>query len=189
MAFNANEFRSSFQRAIASPALFEMDILSIPDGISIPDGSERRKQLKFRCQTANLPARTIGTTSRRTNGIERLEVPYGQLDQDPLTVDILATDGMDERKFFDQWMKQMTDPGFGNNARRYQPLYHDDIVTTIEVKHFTKTGEIDYVVVFEEAYPTSITETELDWGSTDEILSFQVQFSYFDWNQGLLAQI
>ena len=67
MAGSIAEFKASFKTELARPNKFDVDI-PIPIGLIPYRGTSRK--LKFRCETAELPGRTIATTSMKIYGVE-----------------------------------------------------------------------------------------------------------------------
>ena len=99
MAGSISDFKSNFNVELARPHHFDVEI-PIPLGM-IPYYKYAR-QLKFRCESAQLPGRTIATTGQKVYNIEEV-FPY-QTTYDKIALTFIVSSDMDEKKFFDAWL-------------------------------------------------------------------------------------
>lgn len=171
---------------------------SIADAASLLDTAQEIIGLSAKCQSTSLPGKKIATTNFVMYGTYQ-QLPYG-INYSPWSAEFICTNSMEERNFFDKWMKSITDP-FSNNFE-----YYENYVTNIWIlklppglPNFTtkdlaeiglsvtagKNGlgkEIAekfgvYMMKLEEAFPVEITTQELSRGS-DSYLTLNVDFVY-----------
>lgn len=209
MPFNISEFRASFLTPPAKTAYFTVLVIPpaiVTDVISnlfnggttsfLASGASSAAiayALRLRCTSASLPGRDVNAAPLHLNGIPRINVPYAQADN-PITTEILCSDGMVERKFFDYWIDRATNPPhpdnpdvLGKDSGRFQPAYYDDIVSSVYVVHFTHFGIPDHAAHLVDAYPSSITPIDFAWGDQDTVARFTVNWEYSHWESGAEA--
>ena len=173
MAFDIEQFRQTVATVPASPAYFEFTIADPPVSLN---GDKTVRDLKLLCQTTSLPGRSLGNAQARRNGIARVSIPYGMLDDGVVNATFIVTEGMETHSFFNRWLLLS-----GNKDNTEQPSYLDDIASTVQIAHFTAQGEIDRKVELRDAYPTQLSAVELDWSQTDSYIQLQIEFTYTQW--------
>ena len=154
MAGSIVDFKSSFRNELARPNRFDV-VLTVP---SIIFGGSSRI-LTYRCENAQLPARTFATTEQKTYGpIEKF--PYLTTYND-LDLTFIVTDTMVEKYIFDSWLESI------NPARTNNFAYKSEYSTLITVNQYNLQNELTYAVDFYDAYPISINQMDLDWSQND----------------------
>jgi hypothetical protein len=169
MAGNINEFKSSFTKDLARTNRFDVDV-TIPL-VMVPYVSSV-KSLKYRCENANLPGRTLATAEQRTYGpIEKYPYlnTYGDLD-----LTFIVDDDMEQKILFDAWLNYIN-PLYNNNIR-----YKGDYATILKINQYDVTGELSYSINLYDAYPISMNQMDLDW-SGDGYHKLNVTFAYTRW--------
>ena len=166
----------------AIPAKFEVEI---------PSKGIEPNELKFRCSQAVLPGMTAATSQYGT-GMPEKNNPYRPTFED-VTLGFYCTDGtskqgLPERKFFDQWQQSIfTQKGTVSRLNRstaprnwgWTVAYRVDYTRNIKIKKLTQTGVANVEYTLHNAFPVTISDTELNWEEED-ILRMEIVFSY-DW--------
>ncbi len=180
MATKPNETLSTFKSKMAGggsrPNLFEVEMTSLPDGISWTAGD-----FKFMCKAAQMPGQTIGA----------IEVPFrgrtfkvaGDRSIDPWTVTIINDEDFKYRNAFEAWTEFIakldtnigaTSPGaYMKKAKVYQLGRGSAINSTVN------TGSTNVVLKtyeFIDIFPTSVSPIELSYDSSGTIEEFTVEF-------------
>lgn len=171
-------FKSSFKQDVARPNRFDVDI-SLPLSLYTTSGTSSR-DLKYRCEIAQLPGRTLSTVDQKTYGpIEKFPnlTTYNDID-----LTFIVTDAMQEKVLFDAWMEYIN-PSDSNNFR-----YKDEYATTISINQHGLAGGIMYSVDLIDAYPISINQLDLDW-SSDGYHKLTVTFAYTYWKNNSVMPI
>lgn len=174
MAGSINDFKSSFSGDLARSSKFDV---SIPIPLTMIPYVTSSKNLKYRCESAQLPGRTFATTEQKTYGpIEKY--PYLTSFTD-LDLTFLVDDDMNQKVLFDAWLNYIN-PQYNNNFR-----YKGDYATIITVNQYDVTNELSYSVNFYDAYPISINQMDLNW-SDESVHKLVVTFAYTYWQNNSL---
>jgi hypothetical protein len=169
MAGNINDFKSSFTKDVARANRFDVDI-TIPL-VMVPYVSSA-KSLKYRCENANLPGRTLATTEQRTYGpIEKY--PYLNTYND-IDLTFIVDDNMEQKVLFDAWLNYIN-PLYNNNIR-----YKSDYATILKINQYDVSGDLTYSINLYDAYPISMNQLDLDWAN-DNYHKLSVTFAYTRW--------
>lgn len=172
MAFNVSTFRNQMKYDGARANLFDVQI-SFPNAFT---DSNFRRDLAFKCKSAQIPGGTIGVVPIQYFGRE-VKFAGNRTFQD-WTVTILNDEDFRLRGAFEQWMQGINT--HGSNVRtigRAPTDYTRDAVVT----HYGKNGSILRRYKFRDLFPTDISPIDLDWGNNDSIEEFTVTFSYQWW--------
>lgn len=174
MAGSINDFKSSFKTDLARPNRFEVDI---PVPLTLVAYIQTSRNLKMRCENANLPGRTLATTEQKTYGpIEKY--PYMNTYTD-LDLTFIVDGDMSQKVFFDGWLN-FINPLYNNNFR-----YKSDYATDLTITQYDVLHQASYSVTLYEAYPISINQMDLDW-SNDGYHKLNVTFAYTSWKNNSL---
>jgi hypothetical protein len=170
MAGSINDFKSSFNTDLARANRFDVRIiapLTLVATTLLPS-----RNLTLRCENAELPSRTFATMDRKTYGpVEKL--PYLSTYND-LNLTFIVDGDMNQKKFFDAWL-ELVNPKFTNDFN-----YRDDYSTSIIINQYDVSNQLTYSIELIEAYPVSINQLDLDWGS-DAHHRLTVSFAYTEW--------
>ena len=169
MAGNINDFKSSFNKDLARTNRFDVNI---PVPLTLIPYVTSAKSLTYRCETAQLPGRTFATTEQRTYGpIEKY--PYLNTYND-IDLTFIVDDDMQQKILFDAWLNYIN-PLYNNNMR-----YKSDYSTILKINQYDVTGELTYSINLYDAFPISMNQLDLDWGS-DGYHKLNVTFAYTRW--------
>ena len=178
MAGSITEFKSSFKNDLARPNRFEVDI---PVPLTLLPYIGTSRDLKYRCENANLPGRTLATMEQKTYGpIEKF--PYLSTYND-IDLTFIVDGDMSQKVFFDAWLNYIN-PLFNNNFR-----YKSDYSTDLRVTQFDSKNEATYSVDLYEAFPISINQMDLDWSQNDSYHKLTVTFAYTKWKNNSLQAL
>ena len=123
---------------------------------------------KFLCRAAQLPSSTIGVVEVPFRG--RMLKIAGDRTFEPWTITVMNDQDYRLRAAFEIWigMIQETDHNFSNLGASGGT---DNIYKTMKVRQLSRGGKQDDLVTykFQNAYPSSISAIDLDWGSNDAI--------------------
>jgi hypothetical protein len=169
MAGSINEFKSSFTTDLAKPSRFDVEI-PVPLGLVSYIGTSRR--LTFRCENAELPGRSISTTSMKIYGPEE-KFPY-QTTYNDMDLTFIVGDDMKEKIFFDSWLEWI------NPSVSYNFKYKADYTVQMRVNQYDLQNKITYSVDLIDAFPISVNAMALDW-SSDGYHKVTVNFAYTSW--------
>jgi hypothetical protein len=177
MAGNINDFKSSFTKDVARTNKFDVDV-TIPL-VMIPYVASARS-LKYRCENAQLPGRTLATTEQKTYGpIEKH--PYLNTYND-IDLTFIVDDDMQQKILFDAWLSYIN-PSYSNNMR-----YKSDYATILKINQYDVTGDLSYSVNLYDAFPISMNQMDLDW-SGDGYHKLNVTFAYTRWENNSLQAL
>lgn len=133
----------------------------------------------FMCKTAAIPESQVG----------RVVVPYqgreiylaGDRTFADWTVTVMNDEDFRIRKVLEMWMAKLNyhKTNVRDSSFESATSYTADCI----VEHLRKTGESIPQATYKmtAAFPTNISDIQLDWGSNDQIEEYNVTFSYDYW--------
>lgn len=169
MAGSLADFKASFNTDLARPNKFDV---SIPVPLGMIQYVKSTRQLLMRCESTELPGRTIATSSTKIYNIEE-KYPY-QTTYGDITLTFIVSDDMSEKKFFDAWLDWIN-PSTNQNMR-----YKTEYVVPITIYQYDVRNKISYSVQLLDAFPVSTNGMNLDW-SSDGSHKLTVTFAYTRW--------
>jgi hypothetical protein len=177
MAGSIADFKASFSKELARPSKFDVNI-PIPLGM-IPYRSTSR-MLTMRCENAELPGRTIATTSMKIYGVEE-KFPYMSSYND-LSLTFIVSDDMQEKLFFDAWLNWI------NPNTSYNIKYKQDYSVALRINQYDVQNKVSYSVDLVDAYPIAVNGLDLNW-SADGYHKLTVTFAYTSWRDNSLKTL
>tara|TARA_R110000851_G_scaffold151491_1_gene292713 strand:- start:1587 stop:2246 length:660 start_codon:yes stop_codon:yes gene_type:complete len=94
----------------------------------------------------------------------------------PFTLSFYAESDHTDRIFFEDWQNSIIDRQTGLIG------HYDDFVTAIYVYTFDRNGIPTSLTYFHECYPTNIGSINLNWDNNNEVMAYDVEFTY-RWSQ------
>ena len=170
------EFKSSFKTELARPARFDVEI-PVPLKLMAYLGTGRN--LRLRCENAELPSKTFATTERKIYGPTEKH-PYLTTFNDS-TFTFMVSDDMSEKKFFDAWMNLI------NPKATFDLNYKNDYITAITVNQYNVKNELSYSLSLIDAFPISVNQLDLDWSNENTHHKLAVTFAYYTWENNSIA--
>jgi hypothetical protein len=158
------------RNGLAKPTQFLIQF-SLPAGVA---QSTDMQDLSILCQTASLPTRTISTVDYAGTQRHSFKIPSGY-SFDNITCTFLVGNDFFPKNLFDNWISQSVDP------LSYRVKYLEQYSSTVTIYQLDSQSNPIYGVQLNHAFPTSISNLELDAGSTDQIHKLSVTFSYYDY--------
>lgn len=186
MAFDATKFKTAFKSesnsSIASPAYFEAYFETLPQCLSnsvlkastFKRVDEAFKGLRFRAQSADLPARQMVSVQRAFNGPHKL-VPYSTIYSSSI-IEFIETDDFKVRQLFDAWQDVIE-----GNQRNFVSEYYDNLISTFVVIAYNKKGKAVGKWTFYDAFPVSVNPSQLNWNQQNSFVIIPIEMSYFRW--------
>ena len=178
MAGTINDFKSSFKTDLARPNRFDV---SIPVPLTLILYRNISERLTFRCESANLPGRTLATADQKIYNITE-KFPY-QTTYNDMDLTFIVSDDMLEKEFFDAWME------FINPSTTFNMKYKGDYATTVTISQYDVTNKLSYSIELIDAYPIAVNQMDLDW-SSDGTHKLTVVLAYSYWrNNNIVSSI
>lgn len=182
MTFNVQKMISSIAKSgTAKTSHFEVQITGAVGG--------DEESLMYRCDTAELPGRTITTTETRFGNYGPIaKVGYGQVYTD-VTMSFICSEDLREKEYFEKWHAAVLDTGafeqsttasdfdgFGFNSQ-FLVGYYDNYVGTIKIRQFGASGDLRSEHILNQAYPIILGGIPLNWQDED-VAKLSVTFAY-----------
>ncbi len=177
MAGSIAEFKSSFSKELARPSKFDVNI-PIPLGLIPYRGTSR--MLTMRCENAELPGRTIATTSMKIYGVEE-KFPYMSSFND-MSLTFIVSDDMKEKKFFDAWLNWI------NPNSSFNLKYKQDYSVALRINQYDVQNQVSYSVDLIDAFPIAVNGMDLNW-SADGYHKVTVTFAFTSWRDNSLQTL
>jgi hypothetical protein len=152
-----------------------------------PTGSLNRS-IEFWCESVNMPGYQLmqHDTRRWTYGPSEKR-PFAPNFQS-LQCSFIADGNGDIWKFFNNWLFKIlphnTSRGFnhsGFGSFPYELEYKTDYVTQLHIGVFDEKGRKQITIICNEAFPSQVIDTNLNWADTNGTAKVGVVFEYLDW--------
>lgn len=192
---NINDFISSFKSTeLSRPYNFEVIIpppLGVLSAITKLSGLsfgalaiQASKNLKFRCEATELPARMFALVDQKT---------YGPIEQYPIqnaynksSMTFICSDTMEEKLFFDTWMDFISNSHPTGSITQLLPItgvkfdfeYKDNYVSQIMINQLGLKGDVQYRSVLSDAFPVQVNQLDLAWAKQNDYHHLNVTFAY-----------
>ena len=174
MPFNVNNLVTSLNKTgVAHASHYEVQVNG-PGELGVEES------MMFRCDSVDLPGRTLQFAEQRIYGPMR-KIPYAGVYADAAATFILSED-MREREYFELWHDKMIGTGVfkSGGTGKYNPAYYDMIVGTVTIRQYGNAGDIMSIHTLQECYPLAIGPIQMSWGQS-EIVKQTVAFAYRDY--------
>jgi hypothetical protein len=175
MAGSINDFKASFQKDLARPNKFDVNI---PVPLTLIPYVKNAKSLVYRCENANLPGRSLATTEQKIGSNPVEKYPYLTTYSD-IQLTFMVDDDMSQKIFFDAWLN------FINPTYNYNFRFKSDYATPITINQYDVTNKISYSINLWDAYPVNVEQLDLDWAA-DGYHKLRVTFAYTYWQNNSL---
>ena len=157
------------ENGYAVPNRFEVIILA-----PLPNYAKQR-DVSLRCESILLPGRNLNTlTDGNPYGPTR-EVVDGVTYAEDIAMTFVASAGLEERVFFEEWQE------LAFNKQTWNIGYYNDYVSTVEIYMLNRQDERRYGIKLIEAFPKTIAGTDLSQTTSSEIIRTSVTFSFRYW--------
>ena len=156
----------------------KQEIESQVDSFSFGSKLNIAESIMLRARSVNLPGRTVTQTEYFEHGSEykmSLASNYQNVN-----IGMLCSESLIERDFFLEWQ----DLAIGNHRSNknksrngFYGTYYENYVSRVIIKIYNERGMNTKNVTLEEAFPTSISDIQYDWGSSEHAI-IPIDFSY-----------
>ncbi len=173
-----SDFKSALIGGGARPNLFEVELTTLPDGVTGWDA----ETFRFMCKAASLPPQTIAAIDIPFRG--RIFKVAGDRTIDPWSVTVINDENFLLRNAFENWTQQIADLSTNIGATRPESYMTNADVYQLG-RGSTKSsqnssGERNVVLKqyeFIDIFPTSVSAIDLSYDTGDTIEEFTVEFA------------
>jgi hypothetical protein len=171
-----SQFKSALVGGGARPNLFEVEMTTLPNGISWDADNFR-----FMCKAAALPAQNVASIDVPFRG--RIFKVAGDRTIDTWTVTIINDEGFLLRNAFEQWSNLIAD--LSTNIGATDPSAYMTNATVYQLGRGSSassqdnSGNANAVLKqyeFIDIFPTNVSQIDLSYDSSDTIEEFTVEF-------------
>lgn len=188
MAFNINEFSAQVgSLGVLKPNKFDVQI--IPVNNNFYDGNDPIFQvMKFRAEQVILPGVNIRLSDVNRYGIGASQKFAHNVAYQNVSMTFVEAENTLILKFFTLWMNKIFK--MSGPLPQYKPGYltgyKDSYVSTVVITNYNDYGEKNNIVLLRDAFPVSISDTQLSWSDDNSLLRLRVDFAFTEWiNQGM----
>jgi len=195
--FNLNEFKQNISSSGWAPTnRFKIDV-GIPNvlaGTIIPNNNGKQSSassttqlLSFRAEQVKAPGITLNSSDVYRHGVGVKEaMPYSGSYTDN-TITFLSDGNGDIWSFWYLWLReifqfagndQFSAGGNPNSLPLYDLNYKDDYVSRIIITVYNNDSSKVQIINMYDAFPISINDTSLGWGSNNQPLRITVGLSF-----------
>jgi hypothetical protein len=184
--FNAVDFRAEIGQQPGKASHYLIKLLNVPKvlqedmlGTTKPRADPVKaatllKKATWLAQQAEQPARQIDTQERRYNGPMKA-VPIGHT-YTTINVDFVENREYDVREFFTWWQESLQDP-----ATAYRVPYYNEFVVDMHIELYDVDGRIMRRYIVYDAYPITITTSQMGWSMVNQSMVTNIEFQYYRW--------
>ena len=177
-SFKISDFKTSIGNLVR-PNLFNATLLGYT---KVAGGLDKTlinidNTFKFRCEKAELPGRTLATAEDGVGGGPALKLPYDVTYND-ISLSIICSADMIERKFFEEWMDRIIGRGGRTNAGLVS--YYSDYAlgVSLKVEQLNESGKTLIAYTLQDIYPTALTPMNAAWEENNTYQRFGVTLAY-----------
>ena len=176
-------FKSQLVGGGARPNLFEVDMATLPEGISWPKPASDGMQ--FLCKAATLPASNIAQIDIPFRG--RIFKVAGDRTVEPWSITVINDENFLIRNAMEQWVEKMAK--LSNNIGNVNPEAYMVTASVFQLGRGSNAGTAGNKAVdagsensvlkaykFLDIFPTSVSAIDLSYDSSDAIEEFTVEF-------------
>ena len=172
-----NTFKTALKQGGARPSLFEISIVSSPEGVTIP-GDHSSK-----CFTSAIPGLTITPIEKQYFG-RTVKIP-GEMTFGTLSTTFYNNESYDIRAALESWTDIINGPisnlGVSGNPQTFSG--------EIALIHYGKDGTAGMKFNFMDCWPSSIAAIDLSYDTVGDMESFAVtwEYDYYKTTAGTIA--
>lgn len=156
-------FTSAIGNDIARPNRFK---------VTLP--GDGRGTLGILCYQCTLPQRSLKTFDLNQKGVP-YRVPFCQ-DYSPVSFSFYARPDYNTRQYFDEWQNEVV------IDLNYNVMgFYDDFVKKVKISTLDRMGVVQYTVKLIDAYPLTVGDTSLNYGTNNTYQTIDVTLSYKYW--------
>ncbi len=135
-------------------------------------------KFSYRCEAAEMPGRTVATYDEQTYG-PAIKFAY-DITYNDITLQIIASEDMNERKVFERWMDKMVTPVSSRNmySGGLAKYYNDYSASRLRIKQLNDSGAVISSSTLYNAYPIQLSPMNLSWEETNTYQRFAVTMTY-----------
>jgi len=176
-------FKSQLVGGGARPNLFEVEMATLPDGISWPENAQRT--WTYLCKAAQLPASNIAQIDIPFRG--RIFKVAGDRTVEPWTVTVINDENFEIRNAMEQWVEKMAK--LSDNIGNVNPNAYMVNAKVFQLGRGSNPGSAGNTAVdngdrnsvlkeyeFIDIFPTAVSPIDLSYDSSDAIEEFTVEF-------------
>jgi hypothetical protein len=178
MTFSTDTLRTLIndQNGLASNNRFRVIFPDIsgtpkPGGGTAKVDADSPRALNSLCTSARFPGKNFNLLERGI-GMEQLKIVNGFTFTE-VAFTFYLTNNYSARKYFQEWTETIASP-----TPPYSAGFHNNYAKSISVTQLDKLGEPVYVAEMTKAYPTSISEIELNNQAQSAALELTVSMTY-----------
>ena len=173
--FNISTFKTrGLTQGGARPTLFEV-YMTPPAGVGADQDSADK--FRFTCRGASLPAASIQSIDVGYFG-RKIKVQGDRTFTD-WTVTIMNDEDFLVRSMFEKWSNALN--RMESNIRDPNFVEENDYKVDMDIIQYGKDGTVIRQYVIIGAFPTEVSDIQLDWDTTNQIETFTVRFAYDYW--------
>lgn len=192
MSFNVSDFKSKIAEVggLAKANKFAVMISPPPwtaaVGDSLSDSATAPFNLRFLCDTTNLPGKNLNTIDYMPQGFGAVhKIPIG-VTHDPLSLTFLMDGNHLVMKFFQLWLQEIINTGSSfdgplasyKDRTDHEMSYKSNYASSLVISFFSDDGTSILKYHFKDAYPVQIGSVALGWEQNDTIAKLPIEFSY-----------
>jgi len=168
---SVDEFKARLAGGGARPNLFQVTLANPRGGLDVELDVDFAS---FMCETAQLPASSVGTLIVPFRG-RQLKMA-GDRTFDVWTVTVINDTGFKVRNEMEKWMNAIANHSDAGGVQNPE-LYMADL----KVEQFDRDESVIKTYSFKDAFPTEISPIELSYADNDNVERFTVTFTYQYW--------
>ena len=159
--FSLDKVMANVKNDFARPNLFEVSIDKVKGSSQEP--------FRINCFQAQIPGTNIATTDPKT--VDMRSVAYQKIFADTI-LGFYSSGDLRELQFFQEWIDMIVNPKNNHFG------FYSDYIGRVKIKQLTRKGNVVGEWTLHDAYPKTVDPIQLDYGTTDTIMTINVTMTY-----------
>lgn len=176
--FSIDQFKANIAKSgIAKPSLFRV-LVSRPTTIGGGASLASEQDMVYRIESADFPVRYVQSEDILVYGLAYpVARSAGMADQN---ISIIASSDLREKIYFEEWIDNIvgTYRDGTQSQSMYEIRYPSTYYGTVTIFGYTENGTLSYECKLIDCYPTTVTSSQYNWGTPQEISKVHVNFKY-----------
>lgn len=132
------------------------------------------------CKSVQLPGKQIEAAPFSTYGVlDSMPTSLGY-DGQRASFTFMCDNSFADKQVFESWLNYIFGGTIEGNDQSYKPTfsYQEEYTGQVHINHFRNNGDISHTVILHDAFPVQVNPQQLDYDSTDSVLSMDLQFAF-----------
>jgi len=193
MPFNVSTFKEQISSlGYLTPSRYELIVTppSVLSSYTLMSPSNAAQQLKFRVEAITAPSVSIQSLDINRYGVGVAQKQPFNAAYNTMSFTFISDGHGYLWEFWHSWLQyifgfssiNVSTNGLINSQPNYSLSYKSEYSTILSLYLYDNQGNTKQIINYNEAFPLSVSDVQLSWGSTDQLLKINVVMAFTDYN-------